>query len=209
MMDYLLYPNNMLKTIQKAELNLKHCKISESKNQLENLFAAYCLFLNVNFEALGVSKILFNFLSVVFEYCGMLKNPKNLEKNSKIFEKNEKITNSEKKINKLNNFEKKEIKLMNSEKKENKSLLLAKSTLEFICGSTKNKKNYGYEENLQTKTCESDDEKFFKQNNYNKDDILNHEPVRPPRISQKYLDAKYEKNRSNSVVSLKFVQSRV
>ena len=118
MMDYLLYPNNMLKTIQKAELDLKHCKISESKNQLENLFAAYCLFLNVNFEALGVSKILFNFLSVVFEYCGMLKNPKNLEKNSKIFEKNEKITNSEKKINKLNNFEKKEIKIMNSEKKE-------------------------------------------------------------------------------------------
>lgn len=231
MMNYLNDPGAVNKTLHKTELALKSLKISESNFYLENASLAYSIFLNISAESLGSSKTLYSFLEIIFECCGMITEtfdkPKNLSDPDKVsvkpIKKPEKNSDADRLIVKsLKKPEKfpesdrvltmtKPEKYLEIESFENKTLLIAKTALEFFSGPSRISKNTKSSSKITKKDkeidfslyCKTSEDKPGKpcRNDWDQiEDFFN--VVRPPRISQKYLENKYAKNRSMSAVSL-------
>lgn len=183
-MNYVSVPERVEKAMEKVEYCLKHCKISESKIHIETIFTSYSTFLNISPETLLYSRALYMLLSVIFECCGMTVKQDFKQPPKKVFQ---------------------------SDLKNQRSLLLAQSLLEIIKTPSKTKRNNfrplemrNTEESEETYIMNTEESCIANALNFEDADFTIENKVRPPRISQKYIDSKVKNSRSLSDCTYKF-----
>ena len=177
-MNYISNPERVLKTIQKILYYLNNSKIAESKIKLETLYTSFSIFLKVSLELLGLSKVLYHFLSSVFEYCGLA------EKSTQNNCENKIIASVQSGIN---------------EKDHTKSV----KSFTYMFRPTSFETESGV---LLTKPLNKHDQKEMPQVKLISEEETASEDqidVKPPRISQNYLNFKTSSHRSLSVKALK------
>ncbi|OMJ74173.1 hypothetical protein SteCoe_26956 [Stentor coeruleus] len=173
MMNYVSVPERMEKVMEKIEYCIKHCKVSE-----KTIFTSFSIFLNISPESLLHSRAFYMLLSAIFECCGMKVKEDIKPPPKKVFQ---------------------------SDLKNQRSLLLAQSLLEIIKTPSKTKKNTlrplemrNTEESEETCIINTEESCIGNTVIFEDSDFAIENKVRPPRISQKYIDSKVNNSRSLS-----------